>query len=64
VNENIRIAIQQRARQAVTKDDLVRAVFDGYLAENIEPRNVSLEDMKVALVWAASAARACLQAAA
>jgi len=57
VNVQIRAAIRQRARQAVTNDDLVRAVFDGYLAENIEPRVVSLEDMKVALVCAAGAAR-------
>jgi hypothetical protein len=64
VNEKLRIAIRQRARQAVTKDDLVQAVFDGYLAEKIELRSVSLEDMKVALVWAASAARARLPAAA
>ncbi len=64
MNETIRIAIRQRACQAVTKDDLVRAVFDSYLAENIEPRSISLEDMKVALVWAASAARGRLPAAA
>ena len=64
MNEQIRIAIRQRARQANSNDDLVRAVFDTYLAENIEPRNVSLEEMKVALVLAASAARAHLPAAA
>lgn len=64
MNEKVRIAIEQRARRAVTKDDLVRAVFDGYVAEHIEPRNVSLTDMKVAIVWAASAARAALPAAA
>jgi len=57
VNVQIRAAIRQRAREAVTNDDLVRAVFDGYLSENIEPRSVSLDDMKVALVCAASAAR-------
>ena len=64
VNQKVRIAIEKRARDAVTKDDLVRAVFDSYLAENIEPRSVSLADMKVAIVWAASAARAPLPAAA
>jgi len=64
VNEHIRLAIRQRARQALTKDDLVRAVFDGFRAENIELRSVSLEDMKTAIVYAATAARARLPAAA
>ena len=64
MNEKVRIAIEQRARHAVTKDDLVRAVFDSYQAENIEPRSVSLGDMKEAIVWAASAARTALPAAA
>jgi hypothetical protein len=64
VNEHIRIAIRQRARQALTNDDLVQAVFDGYRAENIELRSVSLEDMKAAIVCAATAARVQLPSAA
>ena len=64
MNEHIRIAIRQRAHQALTKDDLVQAVFDGYRAENIELRSVSLEDMKAAILCAARAARARLPAAA
>ena len=57
MNDQIRKAIRQRARRAVSKDDLVRAVFDGFRAQQIELRNVSLEDMKTALVEAARAAR-------
>jgi len=57
MNEQIRRAIRQRARRAVSKDDLVRAVFDGFRAQQIELGQVSLEDMKAALVEAARAAR-------
>lgn len=57
MNDQIRKAIRQRARRAVSKDDLVRAVFDSFRAQQIELRNVSLEDMKTALVEAARAAR-------
>jgi hypothetical protein len=64
VNEHLRLAIRKRARQAVTKDDLVQAVFDGFRGENIELRSVSLEEMKAAIVCAAGAARARLPAAA
>ena len=64
MNEHIRLAIRQRARQALTKDDLVPAVFDGFRAENIELRSVSLEDMKAAIGCAAIAACVRLPAAA
>jgi hypothetical protein len=57
LNEKIRRAIRQRAERAVSKDDLVRAVFDGFRAQSVELRRVSLEDMKSALVEAARAAR-------
>jgi hypothetical protein len=57
MNEQIKKAIRQRASRAVSKDDLVRAVFDTFRAQQIELRNVSLEDMKSALVEAARAAR-------
>ena len=57
MNDQIRKAIRQRARRAVSKDDLVRAVFDSFRAQQIELRNGSLEDMKTALVEAARAAR-------
>jgi hypothetical protein len=57
MNEQIRRAIRQRARTAVTKDDLVRAIFDSYRAQAIDIRTVSLEDMKSALLEAARAAR-------
>ena len=57
MNEQIRRAIRLRARRAVSKDDLVRAVFDSLRSQQIELRNVSLEDMKDALVEAARAAR-------
>ena len=57
MNEQIRKAIRQRARRAVSKDDLVRAVFDSFRAQQVELRSVSLEDMKAALVEAARAAR-------
>jgi len=57
INEQIRKAIRQRARRAVSKDDLVRAVFDSFRSQQIELRNVTLEDMKAALVEAARAVR-------
>jgi hypothetical protein len=57
MNEQIKRAIRQRANRALTKDDLVRAVFDTFRAQEIDLRNVSLEDMKTALVEAARAAR-------
>ena len=57
LSEPIRRAIRQRARRAVSKDDLVRAVFDGFRAQEVDLRHVSLDDMKTALVEAARAAR-------
>jgi hypothetical protein len=57
MNDQIRKAIRQRARRAVSKDDLVRAVFESFRAQQIDLRKVSLEDMKSALVEAARAAR-------
>ena len=57
MNEQIKRAIRLRARRALTKDDLVRAVFDSFRAQQIDLRHVSLEDMKDALVEAARAAR-------
>ena len=57
INEQIRKAIRQRASRAVSKDDLVRAVFDSFRSQQIELRNVTLEDMKAALVEAARAVR-------
>jgi hypothetical protein len=57
MNEQIKKAIRQRARRAVSKDDLVRAVFDGFRAQQVELRKVSLEDMKAALIEAARAAK-------
>ena len=57
LSDQIKRAIRHRAGRAVTKDDLVRAVFDSFRAQQIELRNVSLEDMKAALVEAARAAR-------
>jgi hypothetical protein len=57
LNDRIRRAIRQRAQRALSKDDLVRAVFDSFRSQQIELRNVSLDDMKTALVEAARAAR-------
>jgi hypothetical protein len=57
LSDKIKRAIRQRAGRALTKDDLVRAVFDSFRSQQIELRNVSLEDMKAALVEAARAAR-------
>jgi hypothetical protein len=57
MNEQIKRAIRLRARRALTNDDLVRAVFDSFRAQQIDLRHVSLEDMKDALVEAARAAR-------
>ena len=58
MDEKIRRAIRQRARHAHSKDELVQAVFDTFKASAIHPRDVSLEDMKTAVVEAARAARA------
>lgn len=57
LNEPIRKAIRQRAKRALSKDDLVRAVFDSFRSQEIELRSVSLEDMKAALVEAARSAK-------
>jgi len=57
LNEKIKRAIRQRARRALTNDDLVHAIFDSFRAQQIELRSVSLEDMKTALVEAARAAK-------
>jgi hypothetical protein len=57
MNEQIKRAIRQRARRAVTKDDLVRAVFDTFRSQQIDLRKVTLEDMKLAVVEAARAAK-------
>jgi hypothetical protein len=57
MNEQIRKAIRQRAHRAVSKDDLVRAVFDSFRSQQVDLRKVSLDDMKSALVEAARAAR-------
>lgn len=57
MNEQIRKAIRQRASSALSKDDLVRAVFDSFRSQRIDLRHVSLEDMKIALLEAARAAR-------
>ena len=58
MNEQIKRAIRQRARGAKSKQELVRAVFDGFRSSRIDVRKVSLEDMKIAVVEAARAARA------
>jgi hypothetical protein len=57
LNEQIKRAIRQRASRALTKDDLVRAVFDSFRSQQVELRHVSLEAMKQALVEAARAAK-------
>jgi hypothetical protein len=57
MNEQLKKAIRLRARRALTKDDLVRAVFDTFRAQQIDARDVSLEDMKAALLEAARSAR-------
>lgn len=57
LSDSIRRAIRQRAERALSKDDLVRAVFDSFRSQQIELRSVTLEDMKAALVEAARAAR-------
>ena len=61
MNEQIRKAIRHRASKAKTKTQLVKAVFDSFRSSQIDPRKVSLEDMKAAVVEAARAARAAGQ---
>lgn len=62
MNEQIRQAIQTRARKAKSNDDLVSAVFYTFEAAHINPSEVSLDDMKTAIVTAARAARAAREA--
>ena len=57
LNEQIRRAIRHRAKRALSKDDLVRAVFESFRSQQIDLRSVTLEEMKSALVEAARAAR-------
>ena len=57
LDDKIKLAIRQRARRALTNDDLVRAVFDSFRSQRIDLRHVSLESMKQALVEAARAAK-------
>ncbi len=57
LNDQIKRAIRVQARQALTNDDLVRAVFDSFKSQQIALRQVSLEDMKQALIEAARAAK-------
>lgn len=57
MNDQIRRAIRHRAKRAVSKDDLVRAVFETFRAQQVDLRGISLEDMKSALVEAARSAR-------
>ena len=61
MNEQIRKAIRHRASKARTKTQLVKAVFDSFRSSQIDPRHVSLEEMKVAVMIAARAARAAGQ---
>ena len=61
MNDQIRKAIRHRASKAKTKTQLVKAVFDSFRSSQIDPRNVSLEDMKAAVTEAARAARAAGQ---
>ncbi len=61
MNEQIRKAIRHRASKARTKTQLVKAVFDSFRSSQIDPRFVSLDDMKTAVVVAARAARAAGQ---
>lgn len=58
MNEQIKRAIRQRASKARNKNELVRAVFDSFRSSQIDIRQVSLEDMKIAIVEAVRAARA------
>ncbi|HZL89850.1 MAG TPA: hypothetical protein VFB96_15900 [Pirellulaceae bacterium] len=58
MNEQIKRAIRQRAGKARNNNELVRAVFDSFRSSHIDVRKVSLEDMKIAVVEAARAARA------
>lgn len=57
MNDQIKRAIRQRARTARSNDELVRAVFESFRAQEIDVRDVSLEDMKAALLVAARAAK-------
>jgi hypothetical protein len=57
LSEAIRRAIRQRASRARSKDELVRAVFDGFRSQQVDLKSVSLEAMKAALMEAARAAR-------
>jgi hypothetical protein len=57
MNEKLKLAIQKRARNAQSNDELISALFETFEAADIKPREVSLEDMKTALVEAVRASR-------
>ena len=57
MNDQIRRSIRQRASMAHSNDDLVNAVFDSFRGAQIVLEEVSLDDMKNAVVEAARSAR-------
>ena len=57
MNDETRRTIRRRARHTRTKAELVESLFDSFRHLQIDPWEVSLEDMKIAVVVAAHAVR-------
>lgn len=57
MNDHLRRTIRRRTRYARTKTELVTAIFDSFRHLEIDLQDVSLEDMKIAVVVAARAVR-------
>ena len=57
INDDVRKTIRRRARQARTKADFRLSLFESLQQMQIDPWDVSLEDMKVAVLVAGRAVR-------
>jgi hypothetical protein len=53
MNEQVLRTIRYRSRQVNTKEEMVTAIFDSFREWQIDLHDVSLEDMKIAVVVAA-----------
>lgn len=57
MNEQIEATIGRNARNATSKNQLVDAIFASFVEHAIDPTDVSLEDMKAAVVVACRSVR-------
>ena len=57
LTEQVRQAIRERTRQSRSKGELVETLFDSLRRLQIEPRELSLHEMKLAVAVAVHAVR-------